>query len=155
MKIKVLSVFDTFEYVMDHYTPVGCEEEAINNDTYAVISIQDTHYDGFGLEFKENEFCKGVLTLYFDDIDKKVKDAVLFDDDMALKIIEFVDKYDGEVDTIVVHCYAGQSRSRAVGGFVNYMVGFDNTELIKYGHPNMFIYKTLMKAYKKWSKNKM
>lgn len=154
MEIEVLSVFDTFEYVMDHFTPWGLEDEAMNNETYAIISIQDTHYNGFGIEYKENKFCKGVLTLYFDDIEKKVNGAVRFDNEMAKQIIEFIDKYDGKVDKIIVHCYAGQSRSRAVGAFVKYMVGFDNSDLIKFGNPNMHVYNTLMKEYKKWSKSR-
>lgn len=52
-------------------------------DTYAVISIQDSHTQGFGVQFTENQFCKGVLTLMLDDIVTEIEDAVLFDDDMA------------------------------------------------------------------------
>ena len=67
---------------MDHYYPAGCEEDAKKKDTYAVISIQDTHTGGFGVTFAENKFCKGVLTLYFDDVVKETKGAVLFDENM-------------------------------------------------------------------------
>lgn len=50
-RVTVKSVFDTFEYVLQHYYPAGLEEMAERSDTYAVISIQDTHTGGFGIAF--------------------------------------------------------------------------------------------------------
>ena len=51
--------------VMEHYYPYGMAAEAAEQgaltDTYAVISIQDSHTGGFGVTFAENQFCKGVL----------------------------------------------------------------------------------------------
>ena len=70
-RILVKSLNEAFDFVMDHYYPAGCEEDAKRKDTYAVISIQDTHTGGFGVTFAENKFCKGVLTLYFDDVVKE------------------------------------------------------------------------------------
>lgn len=84
-------------------------EQGALTDTYAVISIQDCHTGGFGVKFAENQFCKGVLTLYFDDIVTEVDGAVLFDDDMAESIIDFIEQHKTEVDTLLVHCYAGLS----------------------------------------------
>lgn len=82
-RILVKSVFDAFEYVMEHFYPNGQEEMAQRTDTYAVISIQDTHTKGFGFKFNESQFCKDVLTLYFDDTVKEVDSAKLFDDEQA------------------------------------------------------------------------
>ena len=65
-KIIVCSVFDAFEYVMDHYYPYGMEDVCAKNDCYAVISIQDSHTKGFGVQFQKNVFCKDVLTLLFE-----------------------------------------------------------------------------------------
>ena len=149
MEIKVMSVFDAFDYVLNHYAPYDCEEDSLFKDSFATISIQDAQSNGFGFEFKESKYCKGVLTLEFDDVYKKVRGTVPFNKDMANQIIDFLDKYDGKVDTLLIHCYAGQSRSRAVGAFARYFIGEDNTELINYGSPNMMIYNTLMKEYKK------
>lgn len=115
-RVLVKSVFDAFEYVMQHYYPAGMEDMVEKADTYAVISIQDTHTGGFGLTFTENRFCKGVLTLYFDDVIREVEGAVAFTDEMAEQVIAFIDDHK-TVDTLLVHCYAGQSRSRAVGAF--------------------------------------
>ena len=50
-RVLVKSVFDAFEYVMQHYYPAGMEDMLEKADTYAVISIQDTHTGGFGLTF--------------------------------------------------------------------------------------------------------
>jgi hypothetical protein len=64
-RILVRSVHEAFEYVMAHYYPFGQAEFAEKTDTYAVISIQDSHTGGFGFCFQENQYCKGVLTLQF------------------------------------------------------------------------------------------
>lgn len=132
-RVLVKSVYSAFDYVMEHYYPEGLEANAERKDTYAVISIQDTHTGGFGFIFSESNFCKGVLTLYFDDIVKEVPGAVLFDDEM--------------VDTLLVHCYAGQSRSRAVGAFAVKMSGGDNSRYYKGAIPNQYVYDVLEAAW--------
>ncbi len=141
-RVLVKSVFDTFEYVMAHYYPAGLEEMVERSDTYAVISIQDTHTGGFGVAFTTSRYCRDVLTLYFDDIDREVEGAVLFTEDMAEQIIAFIRK-NRKVDTLLVHCYAGQSRSRAVGAFAVKMLGGDNSRYFSQGNPNMFVYDIL------------
>ena len=68
--ILVLSAREALTYVMSHFCEPGLTEYPENTDTYAAISIQDTASGGFGFELKENEYCKAVLTLYFDDIER-------------------------------------------------------------------------------------
>ena len=145
-RVLVKSVFDAFDYVMDHYYPAGLEDLASRSDTYAVISIQDTHTKGFGLEFRENQFCKGVLTLYFDDIVKEVPGAVLFSRGQAEKILDFIHAQK-RVDTLLLHCYAGQSRSRAVGAFAVKMLGGDNSRYFKTGTPNPHVINILEEVW--------
>ena len=82
------------------------------------------------------------LTLYFDGIVREVDGAVLFTDEMAGQIINFIKK-NREVDTLLVHCYAGQSSSRAVGAFAVKMLGGDNTRYFTHGNPNMYVYERL------------
>lgn len=136
---------------MDHYYPFGMADEAAEQgaltDTYVVISIQDSHTNGFGMQFTENQFCKGVLTLLFDDIVKEVDGAVLFDDEMADKIIDFIAEKKRVADTLLVHCYAGQSRSRAVGAFAVEMLGGDNSRYFEEGTPNQYVYDVLETAW--------
>ena len=147
--VTVTSVYEAFEYVMDHYYPAGCEDEAIATDTYAVISIQDSHTGGFGIRFCKNRFCRAVLTLIFDDTWKEVEGAVNFNEDMAGQIIDFIEKYRDSAEMLLVHCYAGESRSRAVGLFACRMLGLDDTYLlIEGGSPNKRVYDMLMKVWK-------
>ena len=141
-RVIVKSVYDAFDYVMSHYYPYGQREFAELTDTYAVISIQDTHTGGFGFEFRENEFCKAVLTLGFDDIVRPVEGAVLFSEEQAAQIIEFIRK-NKDAETLLVHCYGGESRSRAVGAFAVRMLGGDNSAYFETGHPNEHVYETL------------
>ena len=145
-RIMLRSVYDAFDYVMAHYAPFGMEEMAEKQDTYAVISIQDTHTGGFGFEFKKNKYCKDVLTLYFDDIVKDVEGAVMFNKEHAEKIIRFVKK-NKAADTLLVHCYGGESRSRAICAFVAKMLGTDNSKYFETGHPNQVVYDTLVEVW--------
>lgn len=141
-RVIVKSVFDTFEYVMQHYYPAGLGEMVERSDTYAIISIQDTHTGGFGVTFTPSQYCQDVLTLYFDDVIRDVDGAVLFTDEMAKQIIAFIKK-NQKVETLLVHCYAGQSRSRAVGAFAVKMLGGDNSRYFSQGNSNMHVYDTL------------
>lgn len=150
-RVIVKSVHGAFDYVMEHYYPYGMAAEAAEQgaltDTYAVISIQDSHTGGFGVTFAENQFCKGVLTLYFDDIVTEVDGAALFDDDMADQIIDFIKGKKAEVDTLLVHCYASLSKSRAVGAFAVEMLGGDNGKYFEDDVPNQYIYDVLESAW--------
>ena len=146
-RVLLRSVFDAFEYVMAHYAPFGEEDMVEKRDTYAVISIQDSHTGGgFGFTFNKTAYCRDVLTLYFDDTVKPVPGAVLFGEAHASAIIDFINK-NRSVDTLLVHCYAGQSRSRAVAAFAVKMLGADNRAYFTGGVPNRHIYDTLCRVY--------
>lgn len=147
-RVLLKSVFESFDYVMDHYYPYGLEELATRKDTYSVISIQDTHTEGFGFEFRKNRFCQDVLTLYFDDIIRPVEGAVLFDEQMAELIIRFIIQ-NRNSETLLVHCFAGQSRSRAVAAFAVKMLRGDNSMYFESGSPNTYVYEVLEKTYEK------
>ena len=145
-RILVRSLHEAFEYVMAHYYPFGQAEFAEKTDTYAVISIQDSHTGGFGFCFQENQYCKGVLTLQFDDIVKEVEGVVLFTKEQAEAILDFVELH-RDADTLLIHCYAGQSRSKAVGAFLIKMFGKDNSRYFETGSLNMHVYQTMEKAW--------
>ena len=147
-RILLRSVFDAFEYVMDHYYPFGLEELAQRKDSYAVISIQDTHTEGFGFEFTESKSCRGVLTLYFDDVVRPVEGLSCFSETDAEEILDFVEAQ-RSADTLLIHCYAGESRSRAVAAFIVKYLGRDNGEYFRTGHPNELVYETLEKVCKR------
>lgn len=147
-KVLVKSVYDAFDYVLEHYYPFGLEEFAQRTDRYAVISIQDTHTDGFGFQFTPNQSCVDVLTLLFDDIDREVDGARLFSEEQAKKIIRFIRKNEA-AETLLVHCYGGESRSRAVGAFALEMLGGSSQKLFETGHPNMHVYNTLKETLRR------
>ena len=146
-RVLLRSVFDAFEYVMDHYYPFGLEDLAQRKDSYAVISIQDTHTEGFGFEFTESKSCKGVLTLYFDDIIRPVEGLSCFSEADAGEILDFIQAHRA-VDTLLVHCYGGESRSRAGAAFAVKLLGGDNAAYFRTGHPNELVYETLERVWK-------
>ncbi len=111
-----------------------------------MISIQDTHTGGFGFVFTESGSCDGVFTLYFDDVEKEAAGAVLFSPEQAGQIIDFIEGH-RETETLLIHCYGGQSRSRAVGAFAVRMLGGDNTRYFAEGSPNRRVYRTLTEAW--------
>ena len=147
-RVLVKSVHDAFDYVMAHYYPAGLDDLAELRDTYCVISVQDTHTGGFGVQFVENEFCKDVLTLGFDDVVKPVDGAVAFSRDMANEVIEFI-LLNRDCDTLLVHCYGGQSRSMAVGAFAVKLLGGDNSRYFTEANPNRLVYDTLEEVWNK------
>ncbi|MBQ7003911.1 MAG: hypothetical protein IJN57_08120 [Oscillospiraceae bacterium] len=145
-KVLVKSVYDAFEYVMDHFYCFGQKELAERKDSYAVISIQDSITGGFGFQFTETSFCKGVLTLFFDDVVDDAEGAVLFTAQQAEQILDFIEAH-RDADTLLVHCYAGQSRSMAVGAFAVKLLGGDNKRYFSEHAPNMHVYKTLDRTW--------
>ena len=110
-------------YVMKHFCEPGITEYPELTDTYAVISIQDTAHGGFGFELKPNQYCKDVLTLYFDDITKPQEGAQLISDAQANAIVQFLLAHIEDVDTLLIHCFAGISRSKAVEKYAREMLG--------------------------------
>lgn len=64
-----------------------------------------------------------VLKLVFDDMTDKETDGILFNKDQALKIKDFIDRID-KSKTLYVNCFAGISRSGAVGTVINDYVNF-------------------------------
>jgi len=136
-RIIVTSAREALSYVMRH------NDYPRKTDTYAVISIQDAWCGGFGFQFTENKYCKGVLTLYFDDIEEPEPGYTLFDKKQALDIIYFLTKYQN-VDTLLIHCYAGISRSRAVGVFAREMLDIPPTDAKMF---NDYVYNLLKVVY--------
>jgi predicted protein tyrosine phosphatase len=68
--------------------------------------------------------------LVFDDIEKPHPGRKLFSKIDADKVIDFLDKVEGKVDHVVVHCTHGLSRSPAIARYISQRYdlsnGFDN-----------------------------
>ena len=67
---------------------------------------------------------------------------------LNVQVIELPEIADEKADTLLIHCYAGQSRSRAVGAFALKMLGGDNSRYFTQANPNMHVYETLEKVWK-------
>ena len=103
--------------------------DLLNNDNVAIISVNTyTHWNG---QFKEETlFDKfenftnntNLLKLWFDDVSEPTTwngmNNKLFDADDARKVVEFINEKQNTVDTFIVHCTAGISRSGAIGMFI-------------------------------------
>lgn len=91
--------------------------------------------------------CEEILSVVFDDVTDQDNAGVhlLFNNGIARQIINFVDKYK-DVDTLVVHCAAGISRSGAVGVFAARYLNLDENKLYDRFPiiPNQFVLKILM-----------
>lgn len=142
-RILVTSARGALRYVMRHFCDPGETDWPEKTDTYAAISIQDTIGGGFGFELKENRYCKGVLTLYFDDIEEPYHNLELMNAMQAKQIIKFIKEHD-DVDTLLIHCFAGVSRSRAVGVFANELLNNPSTNELGY---NEYVYEMLQRVW--------
>ena len=69
---------------------------------------------------KLGENCKGVLELFFADVEPSdgFDTDMLFREEHAFKIIEFVNRHKHNANHVIVHCMAGISRSGAVGQWI-------------------------------------
>lgn len=127
----------------------------VDSPNTRIISINGwTHYDG---QYKEDSPVHNVdeskvLKLWFDDVcgpeSYNDMDCLEFSEDDAKQIVEFVKSFPTTVDTIIVHCAAGISRSAAVGVVLSQV--FENSELFKLHSisPNPLVMKLLSKEFK-------
>lgn len=152
MRIKVLSksLFDS------QLQRMKINDENVETHPYAFISIQNSDQPN-GSYFKRDH--TNVLRLVFDDatdVENQRRSKLglaelqLFTKEQAKQIIDFMEKHK-EVETFYVHCLAGQSRSGAVGTFINDTYGSQNfyqfcqsNPIIK---PNYFILALLRRVY--------
>ena len=102
--------------------------DLLNNDNVAIISVNTyTHWNGqFEEETPFDKFedftNKNLLKLWFDDVSEFTTwngmEYKLFNADDAHKVVEFIKEKQDDVDTFIVHCTAGISRSGAIGMFI-------------------------------------
>jgi hypothetical protein len=84
-----------------------------------------------------------ILRLYFHDIDKQWQNYVLFTEEQADQIIDFLKEHEDDMTGVYTHCAAGISRSAAVTRFVADLYGlfFDEKKGRFY---NKHVYRTLL-----------
>jgi predicted protein tyrosine phosphatase len=90
---------------------------------------------------------RALLQIAFADADKPLPGWILFDTDHAHDILDFVTLYWKRIDTLMVHCEQGRSRSAAVAAAIAWLKFGDETEFFEEPFvPNHFIYRTLLEV---------
>ena len=117
MKIKIMSRLEAI-----HYSTLLHKEKSI------IVSISEPTTTN--PTFFENNSILDVLFLKFDDIIqeelKVVPHLKLMTKEDVYNIKQFIDKYKDKIDTIIVHCHAGVSRSSAVACGICLYLGKDD-----------------------------
>lgn len=109
--------------------------------TWACISIANTKRD-FAEIPDENRLA--LLQLNFADITFPHPGFNLFNDSFAYDILDFVTLYWDEIETLLVHCDAGISRSSAVAAVISRLKFGDEGEFLESPYePNPLVYRTL------------
>ena len=62
----------------------------------------------------QNKFCKGILSLFFHDVEVEEDGYIFFSDTHAKQIVDFIKQSRDAVSLVCVHCEAGVSRSAGV-----------------------------------------
>lgn len=135
--------------------------QAQHAEPHIIISIL-TPGAPFDAKLPISEKTRGILRLRFHDIDTEDKsedfreyirlsnipEEELFTEDHAGQILSFVRPLiAGDLESILVHCEAGVSRSPAVAaGLAHALFNQDPTEYFKRYTPNKRVYVTLLKA---------
>ena len=122
-----------------------------------LISITDPDRPEADLYHKAWE---GILRLKFHDMDHQPRapqsksdiifipqNYILFNEDNAKEIMNFLAKHEGKVDTVVAHCEAGISRSAAVAKYVAYAYGLPFPE--NYMLYNKLVFSTLVATHQR------
>jgi len=119
-------------YISDSFNARAFESDR----PWAAISIASTPNDFPSLQ-TENRV--GLLQLAFEDIrcdSDRCWDAILFDSTLADRIVNFIRELPQEVESLLVHCGAGISRSPAVAQILCQVSGTDTSLLEQHYAPN-------------------
>jgi predicted protein tyrosine phosphatase len=88
-----------------------------------------------------------ILQIAFADIDLPRRTGhILFTEAHAQQIWDFVEKVWDQVDLLMVHCLAGQSRSPAVAAAIAKIKYNDDMMYFRLYTPNSLVYNTLLKV---------
>jgi len=103
------------------------------------------------IKLSHNIWRQDTLFLQFHDIDGPIDNlaAVPFSREQAQQIIDFFSHWRLIVDTFVINCEAGISRSSAIGAALCKIAGEDDSLFFKQYIPNRYVYRTILEEYGK------
>lgn len=99
------------------------------------------HHNSCFADVTQDEYNRAKDIIYLENL--------LFDEERAKAIIEFIDSVKDKVERLFVHCDAGVSRSGGVGLFATRYLGLDESNYLKenpYIYPNRWVVGTLSKV---------
>lgn len=143
MNFQIMNRKDAISYSHKPHSESSVIISISSSDNYSLPSFGTNHNNGI----------KKTLCLFFDDVEVTEKDERYhpISEDDARKIVDFVKRWKNKVDTIIVHCDAGQSRSAGVMAAISkWMTGsdmwvFDHS----YYKPNMSCYRMVLNEFYK------
>jgi predicted protein tyrosine phosphatase len=89
-----------------------------------------------------------LLQLAFADNEYDWEDKSLFSPQQAKQILEFVEKNWDKIEVLMIHCYAGISRSPAIAAAIAKLKYQDNSMFFQLHTPNKLVYNTILKVAK-------
>ncbi len=107
---------------------------------WACISISS--HEGQWPILKTDNLVK-VLRLAFPDYEFARPGGITAE--QAQQIIEFVNEVVPQIETLLIHCEYGASRSPAVGAAISKILGKDDKVYFEQYTPNNIVYKTILK----------
>lgn len=119
--------------------------------TSVIISIKSS-WDNIKPELtctKDNN-VKSILYLSFDDIDFEENATMCMQPDDGKKVADFINKWYNKINSIIVHCDGGISRSAGVAAAIMRVKEGDDYPIFKqrHKHPNMTCYLTTLKGFR-------
>ncbi len=124
------------------------DSEFVKSKAWALISITNEEGTWPKLNVQEDDKnFKGVLKLLFDDIDKADEGLILFSQAHAEQILDFMEARHPFLDLLVVHCYAGMSRSPGVAAAISRIFKGHDGEFFQTKTPNMLVYRTILETH--------
>ena len=117
-----------------------------NGGTFGIVSFIEEYQEFAKLPYRDIN-CVGVVALKFDDVTESSSNLNKASANQLDMIASFLRELkDKQVETLLVNCYAGISRSSAVGAAYSlYTLGHDREIFSHHKYrPNMYIYRELV-----------
>ena len=117
---------------------------------YFIISITNEFDER--PRFKADPNCKGICYLNFDDVEKGEKNCIsTFDVEYLMYFLLKAFKKSPEVENIIVHCEAGQSRSAGMAAALMKFYNGDDWDIFNNPRytPNMTVYRMVLEHFMK------